>query len=51
MIWIAQAAKEIDLMLGDAVRKNTKIETGFFSGVSIQDIMDIIQKYHDGENQ
>lgn len=36
------AAFRIDRMLAEAVRRNTGIETGFFSGVSVQDIADVI---------
>lgn len=42
--WETKAAREIDILLGRAVQNNTGIKTGFFSGVSIKDIADIITK-------
>lgn len=44
--WEESAAREIDRALGDAVEKNTGVQTGFFCGVSIQDIADIILKHY-----
>lgn len=40
-----EVAKEIDILLGTTVIKNTGIKTGFFSGVSIQDISDLIESF------
>lgn len=49
---LIRAAREIDRVLGDAVKKNTGIETGYFSGVSINDIMIIIEKaLEEGEDR
>lgn len=49
--WTLKAANEIDEVLGDAVKKNTGIETGFFCGISINDIADIIIKCQDGKEE
>lgn len=43
MDWIEKAAREIDTLLGNAVRENTGVQNGYFSGVSIKDIMNIIE--------
>ena len=39
------AADEIDSLLGKAVIKNTGLEAGFFAGVSVDHIADIIRKH------
>lgn len=38
------ASREINLLLGKAVIRNTGVEAGFFSGVSISDIAKIIER-------
>lgn len=42
--WEINAAIKIDKLLSEAVIKNTGIKIGFFSGVSIQDIANIIDE-------
>ncbi len=43
--WILNAAREIDEILASAVKKNTGISEGIFSGVSRMDIAGIIKKH------
>ncbi len=44
--WQVKAAREVDELLGNAVRKNTDEKFGNFAGVSIANIADVIEKYH-----
>jgi hypothetical protein len=44
--WEERAARKINNALSRAVKENTKIHYGFFSGVSMQDIIDIIIEEH-----
>jgi hypothetical protein len=43
--WAAKAAEEIDITLGEVVRKNTNLKFGFFAGISINDIARIITRH------
>jgi len=47
--WMLNAAKEIDEILAAAVKKNTGISEGIFSGISGIDIADIIEKHEQRE--
>ena len=40
--WQIKAARRIDYRLGKAVVENTGVQLGFFGGVSLRDIADII---------
>lgn len=42
------AAKKIDEVLGNAVVCNTGVKTGYFSGVSVDDIAEIIRAAYAG---
>jgi len=49
--WEIEAASEIDDMLGRAVRRNAGVEYGFFVGVSLADMADVIEKWRTGKNE
>jgi hypothetical protein len=49
--WVERAARKVDLLYGEAIEKNTGLKYGTLCGLSIRDVMDVIEKAYREEQE